>query len=111
MVVEITPIGIESLGWRFYIIWTVFNAAFVPTVYFLYPETANRSLEDIDQLFRENHDILVFKDPDAVSSARPLKYIQRDADILATNEVNSTRLRKLSGKEDINGEASHREEV
>ena len=33
MVVEITPIGIQSLGWQFYIIWTVFNAAFVPIVY------------------------------------------------------------------------------
>lgn len=33
MVVEITPIGIQSLGWRFYIIWTVFNASFVPIVY------------------------------------------------------------------------------
>lgn len=36
MVVEITPIGIQSLQWKFYIIWTVFNAAFVPIVY-LYP--------------------------------------------------------------------------
>ncbi len=58
MVVEITPIGIESLGWQFYIIWTVFNAAFVPIVYLFYPETADRSLEDIDRLFRENNDIL-----------------------------------------------------
>ena len=33
MVVEITPIGIQSLQWKFYIIWTVFNAAFVPIVY------------------------------------------------------------------------------
>ena len=41
-VVEITPYGIQSLGWQFYIIWTVFNAAFVPIVYFFYPETAGR---------------------------------------------------------------------
>ena len=51
MVVEITPPGIGSLGWKFYIIWTVFNAAFVPIVYFLYPETADRSLEDMDRYF------------------------------------------------------------
>ena len=31
MVVEITPPGIRSLGWRFYIIWCVFNFAFIPT--------------------------------------------------------------------------------
>jgi hypothetical protein len=32
MVIEIAPIGIESLGWKFYIIWTIFNAIFVPAV-------------------------------------------------------------------------------
>jgi hypothetical protein len=30
MVVEITPPGIESLHWRFYIIWCVFNFSFIP---------------------------------------------------------------------------------
>lgn len=29
MVVEITPIGIENLGWQFYIVWMVFNFSFV----------------------------------------------------------------------------------
>ena len=43
MVVEITPIGIQNLQWRFYIIWTVFNASFVPLMYFFYPETAGKS--------------------------------------------------------------------
>lgn len=33
MVVEITPIGIQNLQWKFYIIWTIFNASFVPIVY------------------------------------------------------------------------------
>ena len=51
MVVEITPIGINSLGWKFYIIWTVLNGAFVPVIYLFYPETAGRALEDIDRLF------------------------------------------------------------
>jgi hypothetical protein len=35
MVVEITPIGIETLHWKFYIIWTVLNGSFVPFTYFL----------------------------------------------------------------------------
>lgn len=30
IVVQITPLGIDSMGWKFYIIWAVFNAAFVP---------------------------------------------------------------------------------
>ena len=39
VIVEITPIGIQNLGWQFYIVWTVFNAFFLPVIYFIYPET------------------------------------------------------------------------
>lgn len=74
VIVEITPIGIESLGWRFWIIWTVFNAVFLPVIYFLYPETANRSLEDLDAYYRENPSLIVVKDKDAISTKRPQKY-------------------------------------
>lgn len=30
LIVEITPAGIASLGWRFYLIWMFFNALFIP---------------------------------------------------------------------------------
>lgn len=33
MVVEITPLGIENLQWKFYILWTVLNFSFVPFVF------------------------------------------------------------------------------
>ncbi|KAI1853722.1 hypothetical protein JX266_001706 [Neoarthrinium moseri] len=85
MVVEITPVGIASIGWRFYIIWTVFNFSFIPIVYFFYPETADRSLEDLDRFFRENQDILVFKDPDAKSSKRPQRYIDHEREEVRRN--------------------------
>lgn len=79
MVVEITPPGIESLHWRFYIIWTVFNFAFIPTVYFFYPETAGRTLEDIDRFFAAPHTpLLVFRDKEAISSKRPRQYIEAE---------------------------------
>ncbi|KKY16585.1 putative mfs sugar [Diplodia seriata] len=71
VIVEITPIGIESLGWRFWIVWTVFNAVFLPTIYLFYPETANRSLEDLDEYYRTNPSLIVIRDPDAISTKRP----------------------------------------
>ena len=43
-IVEITPIGIQSIGWKFWIVWTVLNAVFLPVIYFFYPETGNSSL-------------------------------------------------------------------
>ena len=78
MVVEITPIGIQNLKWKFYIVWTVFNASFVPLVYFFYPETADRTLEDIDAYYRESPPLLVFRDKDVISSKRPAKYAERE---------------------------------
>ncbi|QDS68493.1 hypothetical protein FKW77_010860 [Venturia effusa] len=85
MVVEITPIGIDTLHWRFYIIWTVFNASFVPIVYFLYPETAGRTLEDLDHYFTENQNILVFRDKDAISSKRPARYAEEEEEEVRRN--------------------------
>lgn len=29
-IVEITPIGIQNIGWKFWIVWTVSNAVFLP---------------------------------------------------------------------------------
>ncbi|KAL2169511.1 hypothetical protein VTG60DRAFT_5980 [Thermothelomyces hinnuleus] len=51
LVVEITPVSITNIEWRTYIYFSVFNFAFVPLVYFFYPETQNLSLEQIDRLF------------------------------------------------------------
>ncbi|PVH93193.1 general substrate transporter, partial [Periconia macrospinosa] len=51
LVVFTFPIAIFSLGWRTYIIFSCTNAAIVPLVYYFYPETACRSLEEVDMLF------------------------------------------------------------
>ncbi|KAF2181583.1 general substrate transporter [Zopfia rhizophila CBS 207.26] len=76
VIVEITPKGVQNLGWRFYIIFTVFNAAFMPILYFFYPETADRSLEDLDAYYRENPPLIVTRDKDSISRKRPTKFIR-----------------------------------
>ncbi|KAE8378424.1 general substrate transporter [Aspergillus bertholletiae] len=50
-VVMITPVIINRLQWKAYLIFMCTNFAFVPLVYFCYPETAKLSLEEIDYLF------------------------------------------------------------
>ena len=47
----ITPISFASIGWQTYIIFAVINAFIIPVVYFFYPETAYRSLEEMDGIF------------------------------------------------------------
>ncbi|EME85191.1 uncharacterized protein MYCFIDRAFT_196019 [Pseudocercospora fijiensis CIRAD86] len=51
LVVEITPVSISSIGYKTYIYFAIFNALFLPLIYFFYPETRNLSLEQIDRLF------------------------------------------------------------
>lgn len=41
----------------FSIIYTITCASFVPIVYFFYPETSGRSLEEIDAIFAESKSI------------------------------------------------------
>jgi len=57
MVVMITPVSFSSIKWKTYLIFAVINAAMVPIVYFFYPETAFRSLEEMDSLFHKTKNI------------------------------------------------------
>jgi hypothetical protein len=49
----ITPIAFANIGYKTYIIFAVINAAMVPSVYFFFPETAYRSLEEMDEIFHK----------------------------------------------------------
>jgi hypothetical protein len=61
----ITPTLIGQLQWKAYLIFMATNLAFVPIIYFAYPETSNLGLEEIDYLFRERnvvkHSVEVWK--------------------------------------------------
>lgn len=57
MVVMITPVSFSSIGYRTYIIFAVINAFIFPAVYFFYPETAYRSLEEMDAIFRKTQNV------------------------------------------------------
>lgn len=48
---EMTPVLQEWIKWRLYLLHAFFCAVSFVLVYFLYPETANVRLEDMDQLF------------------------------------------------------------
>lgn len=51
MIVQITPIAIENIGWKTYIIFAVLNSFFVPIIFLFFPETKGLELEDVDRLF------------------------------------------------------------
>ena len=47
----ITPAALSNLAWKAYLIFMCTNLAFIPLVYFCYPETSNLTLEEVDNLF------------------------------------------------------------
>ncbi|ORX39791.1 putative hexose carrier protein [Kockovaella imperatae] len=53
-IVEMTPPALKNIGYKFYIIFAVINASFLPIIYIFYPETAGMSLESIDALFKRD---------------------------------------------------------
>ncbi|KAI0796543.1 general substrate transporter [Abortiporus biennis] len=51
MVVMVTGPSFNNISWRTYIVFAALNAFIIPVVYFFFPETAGRSLEDMDVVF------------------------------------------------------------
>ncbi|KAK1140133.1 hypothetical protein N8T08_010610 [Aspergillus melleus] len=54
-VVMWTPPMIASINWGTYLFFAALNGLFIPVVWFFYPETANRSLEEIDIIFAKGY--------------------------------------------------------
>lgn len=51
IVVKFTPTALRSIGYRTYIVFAIFNAAWVPIIAILLPETKGKTLEEIDEVF------------------------------------------------------------
>ncbi|KAH8722320.1 general substrate transporter [Ilyonectria robusta] len=45
------PIGLENIGWKYYIVFCVLLVVFLAITYFLFPETKGYSLEEISRIF------------------------------------------------------------
>lgn len=99
-VVFVTPIGIEKLGANFYIIWTVLNALIVPIIWLFYPETAARSLEDIDVMFEEHNTIWVGLNK-AMTTRRPLPRVLHDPENVGVEELRPEEMVSFSPKPTI----------
>jgi len=95
LVVEVSPVGVESIGFAFYLIWAALNLINAIVVWLFYPETANMPLESIDLLFT-----------DRVSAAEVLeekqpfyRKLQWDVVAKAAAEEKRMRLRRRRGGE------------
>lgn len=54
VLLQTAPIGIQNVGWRYYLVIICWCIVFVPLVYFFWPETARLSLEEIAGKFGDD---------------------------------------------------------
>lgn len=88
-------------------VFAVFNLVFIFVVYFLYPETANRTLEDLDAYFDKDagHGIIIpIGDKVAKSSKRPQEAIDSEAARIAMAENRDTKTK-------LAAQVEHQEDV
>jgi hypothetical protein len=64
---------------------------FIPVTYFFYPETANRTLEDIDRFFETHPPLLVHRNKLATQLHRPDVFIEADEKIAREEDAARTR--------------------
>ncbi|CAI7666309.1 unnamed protein product [Penicillium discolor] len=53
VVVMITPVALDTIGYKYYIVYAVISACIPISVYFFFPETMNRNLEALNHVFRD----------------------------------------------------------
>lgn len=59
LVAELTPVGFDNIGYRYFIIYACINLFLIfPSVYLFFPETKGRHLEQIDHIFIDSENIL-----------------------------------------------------
>jgi hypothetical protein len=80
LVAEVTPTAFTNLGHWYFLVFAAINILCIPIVYFFYPETACRSLEEIDEIFVSSKSVF-----DTVKVAKNLPH-GRLADLVNEDE-------------------------
>ncbi|KIJ93702.1 hypothetical protein K443DRAFT_12665 [Laccaria amethystina LaAM-08-1] len=55
------PPGLNTIAWRTYFIFGTFNFAAFIHILFMYPETVGRSLEEVEEIFKQGHTFSAWK--------------------------------------------------
>jgi len=49
----VTPIAIRTIGWKYYLVYACIGAIIPVVVFFYFPETKGRTLEELDIMFKQ----------------------------------------------------------
>jgi hypothetical protein len=89
----VTPVAINSIGYQYYIVYAVIAACIPVSVYFFFPETMGRNLEEIDIMFRDSPSVWSTV---KFAKTRPIGMPQEFSDEKHKDEANYVEDRKAS---------------
>ncbi|KAL1993347.1 hypothetical protein VTN49DRAFT_3296 [Thermomyces lanuginosus] len=100
-VTQYTKVGVNNLGWGFYLLFACFLFGFFPIVYLFYPETTQRTLEDMDVTFRTNPSMFVFRNRNLTQRERPQDFIDAERSRI---EQRAMQMKQESGVKSVGSE-------
>lgn len=102
MVVMITPVAFANIGYKTYVVFAAINALMVPCVYFFFPETAGRSLEEMDEIFHQLRGLGGALAVVRVAETVPRRYGKRGEVLIQyENTVGARRSEVVAGGKDV----------
>lgn len=81
VITMVTPVALDTIGYKYYIMFCLVCATIPPTVYFIFPETMGHNLEDIERIFQEAD-----SPRQTVALARQLKHATHGIEILSESK-------------------------
>ncbi|KAG8425608.1 hypothetical protein J3458_002292 [Metarhizium acridum] len=75
-------VSMKNIGWKTYIIFTVWDAISVIIIYFTLPETKGRTLEELDHIFAAEN-------PVKASTSKKETLVSRDGDVVEIKEAST----------------------
>ena len=106
MVVMITPVAFNNIGYQTYIIFAVINAFIVPFTYFFFPETRLRSLEEMDAIFLKTTN---WFNCVSIANNEPHRYDEQGNMIIAYEQTDDRAYRQHSVVSERKGSVDHNE--
>jgi hypothetical protein len=74
--VFVNPIALAAIGWKYYIVYVVLLVSYGLVIFFFYPETKGRTLEEISVVFGDAPDGLYeTEDPTKVTEKADVKHL------------------------------------
>ncbi|KAK0199886.1 general substrate transporter [Desarmillaria ectypa] len=80
------PPGLSNIAWKTYFIFGTFNFAAFIHIFFMYPETVGRSLEEVEEIFKQGHVFTAWKIKKDVGRRTLAEVVERSKEIEPTEK-------------------------